>query len=156
MHDMEREVGNHFVSNEEGHTHEGNEVDFDLPPWYDEYEEQEDDVAKGACEAFIISGTLRKFKLKQAEITQKYSPLTKEETTILASPLTPLKLPQISPQKNSLQMSSFLSFDKPSLKVPEHASRTFKEWKTISQNEWESLLIPDELFKWLVLVFGLS
>jgi len=72
---------------------------------------------------------------------------TKGGTTMLASPLPPFKLPQIIPQKNSLQMSSFLSFDKPSLKVPYRESRTFKEWKTIFQNEWESLLIPNELFK---------
>jgi len=77
-------------------------------------------------------------ELKQVEISQEYSSPTKEETTILATPLPPFKLPQIIPQKNSLQMSSFLCFDKPSLKVPEHESRTSKEWKTISQNEWES------------------
>ena len=37
-----------------------------------------------------------------------------------------------------------------------HESLTFKEWETIFQNERESLLIPDELFKWLILVFGLA
>jgi len=155
MHDMKSEVGNPFVL-KEGHTHEGNKVNFDLPPRYDEYEEQEDDVDKGACEALIILGTPRKFELKQVEITQKYSSPTKEGTTILATPLPPFKPPQISPQKNSLQMSSFLSFGKPSLKVPDNELRIFKEWKTMSQKEWESLLIPDELFKWLILVFGLS
>jgi len=90
------------LATEENPNPEGNEVNFDLPPRYDECEEQEDNVDKGACEAFTILSTLRMIELRQVEISQEYFSPTEEETTILATPLPPFKLPQISPQKNSL------------------------------------------------------
>jgi len=103
----------------------------------------------------MVKGVVVGLQTLEQEPHEVSSP-NKEGTTMLASPLPPFKLPQIIPQKNSLQMSSFVSFDKPSLKVPYHKSRTFQEWKTMFQNEWESILILDELFNWSILVFGSS
>jgi len=104
----------------------------------------------------MVKRVLIGLQTTEEENPYEVSSPTKEETTMLASPLLPFKLPQISPQKNSPQMSSSLSFDKPSLKAPYHESIPFKDWKAIFQNDWESLLIPDERLKSLILVFGLS
>jgi len=46
--------------------------------------------------------------------------------------------------------------NKPTLKVPCHKLRTFKEWNFIIQIEWEVQLSQDELVEWIILVFGLS
>ena len=42
-----------------GENHEDDEVNFVLPPKFDEHEEQEDDDDKGACKAFISFGNLQ-------------------------------------------------------------------------------------------------
>ena len=70
MLDMKRKVGHPFISNKEGESHETSEVNCNLPPRFDEYEEQEDDDDKGACEGFIILGGQQKFELMQVEIIQ--------------------------------------------------------------------------------------
>jgi len=53
-----------------GENHEGDEVNYDLPPGFDEHEEQQDDDNKGFCEAFIILDSPQKFELNRAEITK--------------------------------------------------------------------------------------
>ena len=87
------------LATEENPNPEGNEVNFDLPPRYDEYEEQEDNVDKGACEAFTILSTLRMIELRQVEISQEYFSPTEEETTILATPLPPFQTSTNQPPK---------------------------------------------------------
>jgi len=69
----------------------------------------------------MVRGVVISLQTLKQEPHEVSSP-TKEGTTMLASSLAHFKLPQIIPQKNSLQMSSFLSFDEPSLKVPYHES----------------------------------
>jgi len=82
---IRKEAEEHVVSIEETHAHESNEVNFDLPPSFDEYKEQEeemvesmveeqleDDDDQSACESFIILGSPQKFELNQVEITQGF------------------------------------------------------------------------------------
>jgi len=72
-----KEVEQPVVSLEESHTHEDNEVNFDLPPKFDEYEEREEekdqeeiveevvDDDQSACGAFIILDSPQKCELEQ-------------------------------------------------------------------------------------------
>jgi len=46
--------------------------------------------------------------------------------------------------------------NKPTLKVPYHELRAFKECKLIIQFEWEVQLSQDKLVEWLILALGLS
>ena len=82
---IRKEAEEPVVSIEEAHTHESNEVNFDLPPSFYEYEEQEeemeesmveeqqkDDDDQSACESSIILGGPQKFELNRVEITQGF------------------------------------------------------------------------------------
>jgi len=72
-------------------------------------------------EIFMVKGVVVGLQTLKQEPPEVSSP-TKEGATMLAILLPHFKFPSIVPQKNSLQMSSFLSFNKPSLKVPYHES----------------------------------
>ena len=61
----EGKVGQPFAINDVGKNHEGDEINFDLPPRFGEREEQEDDDDKSGCEAFIILGSPQQFELKR-------------------------------------------------------------------------------------------
>jgi len=63
--------------------------------------------------------------------------------------------PQKSPQKNTKTIELVLTNHKPSLKVPCHEIRAFKEWKFIVQVVCVVEIIKDKHFEWLTLVFGL-
>jgi len=72
MREIKGGVGQPFATNEVGKNHEGDEVNFDLPPRIDEHEDQQDDDNKGACEVIIISGCPQELEVKRAEITQGF------------------------------------------------------------------------------------
>ena len=74
----------------------------------------------------MVKGVVDGLQTLKQEPHEVFSP-TKKGTTMLTNPLPPFKLPQIISQKNSPQMSSLLSFSKPSLKVSYHESRSFRE-----------------------------
>ena len=66
-----KKVEEPIASTEEIHTQEHNEVNFDLPPKFDEYEDQEEeiveevvDVDQSACEAFILLDSPQKCELE--------------------------------------------------------------------------------------------
>jgi len=80
-----KEAEEPVVSIEEAHTHESIEANFDLPPSFNEYEEQEeemeesmvevqqkDDDEQSASESFITLGSPQKFELNRVEITQAF------------------------------------------------------------------------------------
>ena len=73
-----------------------------------------------------VKSVLSGFQTIEEEPQEDPSP-TKDETILILAPLPPFNLSQTDPQKNSPQMSSLLSFSKPSLKVSYHESRSFRE-----------------------------
>ena len=90
---------------------------------HEEEKESREQVIEHADEReiFMVKGVVVGLQTLEQEPHDVSSP-TKEGTTMLASSFPPFKLSQIILQRNSLQMSSFLSFDEPSLKVPYHES----------------------------------
>jgi len=66
-----KKVEEPIASTEETHTQEHNEVNFDLPPKFDEYEDQEEEIVEevvdddqSACEAFILLDSPQKCELE--------------------------------------------------------------------------------------------
>jgi len=128
---------------------EGNEVNFDLPPRLDEYEEHEEETTKEEEKYEEIEESMVE---KPKEKSHKDSFPTTEATTLV--PLS-ISTPQLQISQPTTPFYSFTikepnlfcDFSKPSLKVSYNEFRAFKEWKLIIQAEWEAQLIKDELFE---------
>ena len=112
---MKKNVEQPVVSTEETYTHEHNEVNFDLPPKFDEYEEHEKETTKeeeeekgiigevvtqaDEGEMLHVKGVL--FGFQRIAEQPKEDPFhTQEEKTIIPSPLVSFKPPRISVPKN--------------------------------------------------------
>ena len=137
---------------EDDQEEEDMEVNLDLPPKFDEYEDDE-----GACEVLKEEGTEQE---KEKEVADSL-----EEVEVKTDEGEMLSLSTSHPQKNHEHLSIFPSSGEPLPKVSIFEIRAFKEWvqdksegsspnqiQISMGNEWKrAYKTKRDLFKWLVL-----
>ena len=117
---MRKDAEEPFVSIEASHTHEDNEVNFDLPPKFDEYEEQEEMeesiMEEQQEEEVVYAKEDDMFELKPLLSTQKctFSPYCETPTTFV--PLPPHQIATFHSIEPIKEGSFFLSLIEPTPK----------------------------------------
>ena len=163
----QREIEQLVVSPEETQNPEGNEVNFDLPPRFDEYEEEETTEEENRrMRSMVVQEKIVEKTENPSKLHKHIPPHTfpdKPGVLIPTHPVAihiprppfptiPSKLPPKSPHNQSIQSSLFHTHDQPPLRV----LNPFREWKNLAPIEWKAQSVEDKIFKWLILVFGLS
>jgi len=139
---------------------EGNEVDFDLPPRFDDCEEEKaiEEENQRMCLMVVQEELVEKME-SSSKLHKHTPPNTSPNKPGAAIPTHPIdiQIPLLSfpttttpPKPNHKSLSSILY--SPSLRV----LPTFKEWKHIAPLAWKAHSVEDSILNWLILVFGLS
>ena len=139
---------------------EGNEVDFDLPPRFDDCEEEKaiEEENQRMC-LMVVQEELVEKTESSSKLHKHTPPNTSPNKPGAAIPTHPIdiQIPLLSfpttttpPKPNHKSLSSILY--SPSLRV----LPTFKEWKHIAPLAWKGHSVEDSILNWLILVFGLS
>jgi len=110
----QREIEQAVVSTEKTQNPEGNEVNFDLPPRFDENEDHEEETTKE----------------EEKRVPEEEEEKIQEEKTIIPTPIVSFKLPPKSPHNQSVQLSLFHTHDQPPLTV----LKPVGDWKTSPQS----------------------
>ena len=112
-----KKVEQPIVSLEESHTHEDNEVNFDLPPKFNEYEGRENETTEEENQNMCLIAKQEEVmeKTKEGEslvLKNTFRGLEDGKRTTLALSI-PSKLPQKSTHNQSVQSSLFHTHNKP-------------------------------------------